>query len=110
MSFLCDRDKINIPQSQKGFISGFIIPTFENLTLVFPSLKFTLDNANNNLKEWQKLLDEGRLRGWTPTKDKKKGKIKNKEKINKDYLGFDDDYTIQENDFVFACDFIVNLL
>ena len=98
VSFLCDRDKINIPQSQKGFISGFIIPTFENLTLVFPSLKFTLDNANNNLKEWQKLLDEGRLRGWTPTKDKKKGKIKNKEKINKDYLGFDDDYTIQEND------------
>ena len=98
VSFLCDRDKINIPQSQKGFISGFIIPTFENLTLVFPSLKFTLDNANNNLKEWQKLLYEGRLRGWTPTKDKKKGKIKNKEKINKDYLGFDDDYNIQEND------------
>ena len=78
VSFLCDRDKINIPQSQKGFISGFIIPTFENLTLVFPSLKFTLDNANNNLKEWQKLLDEGRLKGWTPKKDKKKNKIKHK--------------------------------
>ncbi len=97
VSFLCDRDKINIPQSQKGFISGFIIPTFENLTLVFPSLKFTLDNANNNLKEWQKLLDEGRLKGWTPKKDKKKNKIKHNDN-NRDYLGFDDDYTIQEND------------
>ena len=98
VSFLCDRDKINIPQSQKGFISGFIIPTFENLTLVFPSLKFTLDNANNNLKEWQKLLDEGRLKGWTPKKDKKKNKIKHNDINKRDYLGFDDDYTIQEND------------
>jgi hypothetical protein len=72
VSFLCDRDQINIPQSQKGFINGFIIPTFENLVSVFPSLKFTLDNANNNLKEWQKLLDAGRTTGWTPKKNKKK--------------------------------------
>ena len=69
VSFLCDRDNINIPQSQKGFISGFIIPTFDCLVKIFPTLRFTLDNANNNLKEWQKLLNEGRLRGWTPTKD-----------------------------------------
>lgn len=38
------------------------------MVTVFPSLKFTLDNANNNLKEWQKLIDEGRLTGWTPKK------------------------------------------
>ena len=69
VSFLCDRDNINIPQSQKGFISGFIIPTFDCLVKIFPTLRFTLDNANNNLKEWQKLLNEGRLRGWTPSKD-----------------------------------------
>ena len=86
VSFLCDREKVNIPQSQKGFISGFILPTFESLVSIFPSLKFTLDNANNNLNEWQKLLDEGRLTGWTPKKNKKEKKrrvrisIKEKEK------------------------------
>ena len=75
VSFLCDREQINIPQSQKGFISGYVIPTFENLVTIFPTLKFTLDNANNNLKEWQKLLDKGRKKGWTPPKsniDKKR--------------------------------------
>ena len=68
VTFLCDRDNVNIPQSQKGFISGFIIPTFDCLVKIFPTLRFTLDNANTNLKEWQKLLKEGRLRGWTPPK------------------------------------------
>ena len=73
VTFLCDRDKVNIPQSQKGFISGFIIPTFDCLVSVFPTLRFTLDNANTNLKEWQKLLNAGRAKGWTPPKkiDKK---------------------------------------
>ena len=73
VTFLCDREKVNIPQSQKGFISGFIIPTFECLVSIFPTLRFTLDNANTNLKEWQKLLNAGRAKGWTPPKkdDKK---------------------------------------
>ena len=93
VSFLCDRDQINIPQSQKGFINGFIIPTFENLVSVFPSLKFTLENANNNLKQWQKLLDEGRLTGWTPKK-KKKNRLKNK---ISDKLGYSEKYVIKEN-------------
>ena len=93
VTFLCDRDKINIPQSQKGFITGFILPTFENLASVFPSLKFTVENAKNNLKEWQKLLDDGRVTGWTPKKEKKKIK----EKFNQmDSLGFNDKYTIDE--------------
>ena len=92
VSFLCDRDQINIPQSQKGFISGFILPTFESLSLIFPSLKFTIDNANNNLKEWQKLLDAGRLTGWTPPKNKK-----NIKKIKySDNLGFTSRYVIKE--------------
>ena len=69
VTFLCDRDNINIPQSQKGFISGFIIPTFDCLVKIFPTLRFTLDNANTNLRKWQKLLNEGRLRGWTPPKN-----------------------------------------
>jgi len=59
VSFLCNRNDVNIPQSQKGFISGYVIPTFESLVSVFPTLRFTLENANHNLKEWQKLLDQG---------------------------------------------------
>ena len=72
VSFLCDREDINIPKSQKSFISGYVIPTFETLVKAFPTLKYTLDNANNNIKEWQKLIDEGRKRGWTPKKEVKK--------------------------------------
>ena len=68
VTFLCDREKVNIPQSQKGFITGFIIPTFDCLVSIFPTLRFTLDNANTNLKEWQKLLNAGRAKGWTPPK------------------------------------------
>jgi len=70
VSFLCDRDSYNIPKSQVGFIKGFIIPTFECLVNIFPSLKFTLDNAKINLNKWQKLVNKGRLRGWTPGKTK----------------------------------------
>ena len=71
VSFLCDREDTDVPKSQKGFISGFILPTFKCLSSIFPTLKFTVENANNNLKEWQKLLDEGRKTGWTPPKNRK---------------------------------------
>ena len=70
VSFLCDRDNYNIPQSQVGFIKGFIIPTFDCLVDIFPSLKYTMDNAKTNLKKWEKLASKGRLKGWTPEKTK----------------------------------------
>ena len=70
VSFLCDRESYNVPQSQVGFIKGFIIPTFECLIDIFPTLKYTLDNAKTNLNRWQKLVNKGRLRGWTPEKTK----------------------------------------
>jgi hypothetical protein len=95
VSFLCDREKYNIPQSQKGFITGFIVPTFEIMVTVFPSLKFTLDNANNNLKEWQKLIDEGRLTGWTPKKKNNKEKFRKKGRLD-DQLGFSQKFVIKE--------------
>ena len=70
VSFLCDRDEYNIPQSQVGFIRGFIIPTFDCLVNIFPSLKYTMDNAKTNLKKWEKLASKGRKKGWTPEKTK----------------------------------------
>ena len=70
VSFLCDRDDYNIPQSQVGFIKGFIIPTYDCLINIFPSLKYSMDNAKTNLKRWEKLAAKGRKKGWTPEKTK----------------------------------------
>ena len=64
-------DYVDIPSSQIGFIRAFIITTYDCLVSMFPSLKYTLDYANKNLKEWQKLLDQHRAKGWTPKKEKK---------------------------------------
>ena len=58
ISFLCDRYNIDIPQSQIGFLRGFILGTFDILVAMFPNLKYTLDNTNNNIKEWQKKAEE----------------------------------------------------
>ena len=71
VSFLCDRDKIDVPASQVNFLKGFIISSFDSLAEMFPILQYTLNNAKNNIKEWQKLLEQKRMTGWTPKKEKK---------------------------------------
>jgi hypothetical protein len=71
VSFLCDRDKIDVPASQVNFLKGFIISSFDSLAEMFPILEYTMDNAKNNIKEWQKLLEQKRMTGWTPKKEKK---------------------------------------
>ena len=71
ISFLCDRNNVDIPASQIGFLKGFILSTFDILRTMFPSLSYTLENAKNNIKEWQKLVDQKRKTGWTPPKKKK---------------------------------------
>jgi hypothetical protein len=82
ISFLCDRNNIDIPKSQVGFIKAFIIPTFEVLVNIFPTLNFFSDNVVNNLTEWKKLNEKGRKRGWTPEKN---SKVKRRDtKVNTD--------------------------
>jgi len=83
VSYLCDRNKVNIPKDQVGFLNGVILPTFDILTQLFPGLNYTMENAMNNIKEWQKLVDENRKKGWTPKKikDDENGN-KNNNKIN----------------------------
>ena len=99
VSFLCDREDVNIPKSQKGFISGYVIPTFETLVTIFPTLRFTLDNANSNLKEWQKLMDEGRKRGWTPKKDESNKKpLKLSKSITSGKVLFQDFHSFNKNE------------
>ena len=56
VSFLCDRKDTNVPSSQVNFIRGFIIPTFEVLINIFPTLNYTVENANNNMNESHKLI------------------------------------------------------
>ena len=82
ISFLCDRKSANVPSSQVNFIRGFIVPTFEILVNIFPTLNYTLENANNNINEWQKLVDAHRLKGWTPRNIKNEDN-KNSDRINK---------------------------
>ena len=83
VSFLCDRVGCNIPNSQVGFIKGFILPTFQVLITMFPSLSYTVENAKNNICEWQKLVDEKRVTGWTPRGEKNEDK-NNESNFNND--------------------------
>ena len=77
ISFLCDRNNVDVPASQVGFLKGFILNTYDILVTIFPSLDYTLDNAKNNINEWQKLADQKRRTGWSPDK---KDKDKNEKK------------------------------
>ena len=71
VSFLCDRDKIDVPASQVNFLRGFIISSFDSLVEMFPKLNYTMENAKNNIDKWQKLLEQKRVTGWTPKNEKK---------------------------------------
>jgi hypothetical protein len=79
ISFMCDRNNIDVPNSQIGFLKGFILSSFECLVEMFPKLHFTIDNAENNIKQWTKFQSEKKLLGWSPKKDKEE-----KDKENKD--------------------------
>ena len=72
ISFLCDRNKVDIPSSQIGFLKGFIVSSFDCLVSIFPKLKYTMDNAQNNIDEWKRLNEAKRKRGWTPQKENEK--------------------------------------
>ena len=40
ISFLCDRDQVDIPNSQIGFINGIILPGFRLIGEMIPKLNF----------------------------------------------------------------------
>ena len=82
VSFLCDRKDTNVPCSQVNFIRGFILPTFDVLIKIFPTLSYTVENANNNINEWQKLVDAHRRKGWTPRNINEENKNEKNVKTN----------------------------
>ena len=72
ISFLCDRNDINVPKSQISFINNFILPIIKELVDINKKFEFLENNANNNLNTWTKLEKEKRKRGWTPDNEKTK--------------------------------------
>ena len=85
VSFLCDRTNVDVPKSQVGFIKAFILPVFEVVSMIFPSLNVYYENANHNLEMWDKLSKEGRRTGFTPEK-KKSSKSSKSSKSNEDKI------------------------
>ena len=71
ISFLCDREDINVPKSQVDFIHTFSLPTIQELVDVNIKFEVLKNNVINNLNMWDKLQKEKRKRGWTPKKSDK---------------------------------------
>ena len=65
---MCDRNNIDVPSSQVGFLKGFILTSFDCLVAMFPKLQFTIDNAENNIKQWTKFQSEKKLIPWNNEK------------------------------------------
>ena len=80
ISFLCDRNDVDIPKSQVGFIKAFVIPVYEVVSLMFPSLSVFLENVKNNVDIWNNLSKEGNKTGFNPEK-KKTNNINNENNI-----------------------------
>ena len=97
VSFLCDRKNTNVPSSQVNFIRGFILPTFDVLISIFPTLNYTVENAKNNMNEWQKLVEAKRTKGWTP-RNVNNEENKNVEKNNKNLLKNENHKVSKEKD------------
>ena len=71
VSFLCDRNDIDVPKSQISFINTFSLPTIELLVEINTNFNYMKNNASDNLNKWKKLESENRKRGWTPEKNEK---------------------------------------
>ena len=68
VSFLCDREDVDVPKSQIGFIKGFILPSFDLIKMMFNTLDVFYDNASNNLDMWIQLNKDKRKTGFSPEK------------------------------------------
>jgi hypothetical protein len=58
ISFLCDRQTADVPKSQIGFIKGIIIPTFDILCDLMPTMIYYKDWVMDNIEEWGKIIEE----------------------------------------------------
>merc|ERR1719387_2278994 len=70
VQMLNDRDKVNKPNSQIGFIEFVVAPLTGAQVRLFPTLHEFGDNLANNLEQWQNVW----IRESTPTEEEK-GKV-----------------------------------
>lgn len=59
ISFLCDREIVNIPKAQIGFMNGIVNPVIYLLTDIIPELEYYKGNLDLNLENWKKELEKG---------------------------------------------------
>ena len=58
VSFLCDREKTDIPKSQISFISNIIQPCFKVLEMMIPSCSIFCNNLEVNVDMWKRISKE----------------------------------------------------
>ena len=68
VSFMCDRNDIDVPTSQIGFLTNFSLITIQELVEVNQKFLILKNNSINNLARWEKLKKEKRKRGWSAEK------------------------------------------
>ena len=68
VSFMCDRNDIDIPTSQIRFLSNFSLSSIQELVEVSEKFIILKNNSLNNIARWEKLKKEKRKRGWSAEK------------------------------------------
>lgn len=69
VQMLNDRDKVNRPNSQIGFIEFVIAPMVEGMVRIFPTLDGLADNLGSNIVHWFEVwVDEVKATGEVKTK------------------------------------------
>jgi len=58
VSFLCDRNTADVPRNQIIFIKGIILPNFETLLELFPTLQHFKSNIEANINSWMVMVEE----------------------------------------------------
>ena len=53
VSFLCDRETTQIPQSQPGFVNFILMPLFSTISRLMPGVKQLELNAARNAESWK---------------------------------------------------------
>ena len=53
VSFLCDRETVNIPKAQIGFTKGIVSPIINLLVDIIPELTYFQKNIDKNIEEWE---------------------------------------------------------
>ena len=53
ISFLCDRNTVNIPTNQPGFANFIVIPLYSAITIALPEFERCLEQVKSNVEKWK---------------------------------------------------------